>query len=294
MSRILLALFVALVVALGSSTVASAQDVVLKPYALAANDAGAASAQAQASTAALRSAGFRVLGSYQPTPDRTVIAVTNASMLRNAAKTEFGGFGAATRVAITESGGRVQVSFADPRWLAQVYRMNLSNDDVYQGLRDALGGATPFGSKNGLTPGKLRKYHYMTMMPYFDDVELLATHGSHAAAVAAVEKNLKSGTAGASLVYRVDVPGTEQVLFGVALRSGKGSDATVLGACDRGELKQSAYAPYEILVVGGKAYALPGRFRIAQSFPDLSMGNFMKIVSAPGAINEALTAVAGG
>ena len=86
MRRILLALFATLCVALGASTTSLAQDVVLWPYALASNESGSASTQVQETTAALRAAGFRVLGSYQPTPDRTVLAVTNGSMLRNAAR----------------------------------------------------------------------------------------------------------------------------------------------------------------------------------------------------------------
>jgi len=50
--------------------------------------------------------------------------------------------------------------------------------------------------------------------------------------------------------------------------------------------------PYELLVSGPDVIALRGRFRIAQSFPDLTMGTFMKIRSAPGAIKSTLTQVA--
>lgn len=38
---------------------------------------------------------------------------------------------------------------------------------------------------------------------------------------------------------------------------------------------------YRIDVPGKKAYMLNGRFRIALSFPDLMMGQFMTISSAP-------------
>jgi hypothetical protein len=41
-------------------------------------------------------------------------------------------------------------------------------------------------------------------------------------------------------------------------------------------------------VSGKHAYMLHGKFRIAQSFPDLSMGNFMNISGAPDAIENSI------
>jgi len=43
-----------------------------------------------------------------------------------------------------------------------------------------------------------------------------------------------------------------------------------------------------MLVDDNKVYMLHGRFRIALSFPDLSMGTFMKIMSTPGDIEKML------
>ena len=55
--------------------------------------------------------------------------------------------------------------------------------------------------------------------------------------------------------------------------------------------RHTAFLPYEMLVYGNKVYMLHGRFRIALSFPDLSMGTFMKIVSTPGAIESMLQSI---
>lgn len=60
---------------------------------------------------------------------------------------------------------------------------------------------------------------------------------------------------------------------------------------DIGSPKHTGFLPYELLIVGNKAYMLHGRFRIALSFPDLTMSQFMKIVSTPGYIEEKMTAV---
>jgi hypothetical protein len=160
-------------------------------------------------------------------------------------------------------------------------------------LATALGKQEAFGSEKGLPEKKLRKYHYMIAMPYFDDVDELASFDSHAAAVEHIEKRLAAGTAGASKVYRIDLPDKEETLFGVAISQGDGADSAVMMTTDTGELKHTAHLPYELLVTGNKVIALRGKFRIAVSFPDLSMGTFMKISSAPGAIRDTLAAVAG-
>jgi hypothetical protein len=57
------------------------------------------------------------------------------------------------------------------------------------------------------------------------------------------------------------------------------------------DIKSTAHLPYEVLVSDNKVYALYARFRIAISFPDLSMmgpNSFMNIMSAPEAIRKAL------
>ena len=82
------------------------------------------------------------------------------------------------------------------------------------------------------------------------------------------------------------------VLFGVGLSQGEGADQTVMGTTDQAAPRHSAHLPYEILIDGKRVLAFYGQFRIAQSFPDLSMGTFMKISGAPDAIEAALTALA--
>jgi hypothetical protein len=213
--------------------------------------------------------------------------VTNDALRKAAAVTELGGYGAAQRVSVTVADGLVQVAYTNPAWMASVYRMGPDLADVAAALGSALGGGTPFGSKDGLSTAQLRSYHYMALMPYFTDQVVLARHGSHAAALDKVEKGLAASTV-VRRISRIDIPGKEQSLFSVAILDGPGSDATVMGATDRGRLRHTAHLPYEFLVSGEKVLMLPGKFRIAQSFPDLSMGTFMKISAAPGAIEKAI------
>jgi hypothetical protein len=223
-----------------------------------------------------------------------VIVVTSDELKAAAAKSENGGFGAAERVSVTKVGDAIQVAYANPAYTAAAFRMEGDLAGVSAKLAKALGNQESFGVKQGLSEKKLRKYHYMIAMPYFDDVDKLASFDSHAAAVAQIEKNLAAGTAGATQVYRIDIPGKEETVFGVAISSGEGADKTVMPITDTDNLKHTAHLPYEILVTGNEAIALPGKFRIAVSFPDLGMGTFMKISNAPGAIRDVLSAVAGG
>ena len=138
-----------------------------------------------------------------------------------------------------------------------------------------------------MTAKKLGKYHYMLGMPYFDDQIELVTYADYKSALTQVEKGLAASKA-VNKVYRIDIPGKEESVFGVAIVEGDGADKTVMAVTDSGELRHTPHLPYELLVSGGKAYILHGKFRIAQSFPDLSMGTFMKISGAPNAIETAI------
>ncbi|MCA1804590.1 MAG: hypothetical protein LC646_04425 [Xanthomonadaceae bacterium] len=63
------------------------------------------------------------------------------------------------------------------------------------------------------------------------------------------------------------------------------------------ELKQNAYLPYEVMVMGNKVIALHMRFRMAVHFPGLKMmgsNSFMKLMSSPEAIRKALAEAVGG
>ena len=60
---------------------------------------------------------------------------------------------------------------------------------------------------------------------------------------------------------------------------------------DIAQQKHVTFMPYELLVVGKEVRMLHGRFRIALSFPDLTMGTFTKIMSTPGEIEDLLSSL---
>jgi len=283
-----------------SAALAFAQDAVLKPFVLAAKGPGEMVQKVEATKAALTKAGFTVAGSYSPYPGATVIGITSDELRSTAAKSEHGGFGAAMRVSVTKVKDEIQVSYTNPPYLANAYRMAGDLKDTATKLQAALGRIEEFGAE-GLAPAKLRKYHYAFGMEYFDEPNTLASYASHDEAVKAVEAGLAAGRQGVTKVYRVDVAGKKETLFGVAMK-GEGDnkqmdDRYLMSEIDFKELKSTAHLPYDILVSDNKVYAQYARFRIAISFPDLSMmgaNSFMNIMKAPEAIRAALALTVGG
>jgi len=260
----------------------------LKPFILASSDSGTIAGKVEAVKESLVREGFQIVGEYAPYNGAHVIALTSDKLKADAARSELGAYGAVQRVSLTESNGEVQISYMNPFYFAEAYRMDSDPAETASKLEKALGKSVDFGSKKGLSSKKLRKYHYMAMMPYFDDQVKLASFGSHKEAVSTIEKNLAAQTAGNVKVFKIDLPGKDETIFGVGIGEGKGADEKVMKVIDFAELKQTAHLPYDLVVSDGVAYMLHGKFRIALNFPDLKMMTFMKISLAPGGIENSL------
>ncbi len=279
-----------------SVTTAAKADVLLKPFVLASKSTGAIAEKTAQIKLALQGGGFTVVGEYAPYAGSDILIVTNDELKKIAAASEHGGYGAIERISITEAGKEVQVSYTNPVYMANVYRMNNDLSNVAVALAKVLGKVEEFGAAKGLTAKQARKYHYMLGMEYFDEPSLLAEYGSYDEAVQSVDAKLDKNTHGVSKVYRVDLPGKPETVFGVALK-GIGEkkymdDKFIMNEIDFHDVKSTAHLPYEVLVSGNKVYALYARFRIAINFPDLSMmgdNSFMNIMKTPEAIRVVLT-----
>jgi hypothetical protein len=277
------------------STAVLADEALLKPFVLASQGPGTVADKVAAAKTALTANGFSVVGDYSPYQDAEILVVTDDELKNNAAQSEHGGFGAIQRVAVTKVGDDVQVSYTNPVYMANAYRMQGDLKDVAAKLQTALGKVKEFGAK-GLSADDLRDYHYMFGMEYFTDPSMLAVFGSYKEAVDAVEKGLASNKVGATKVYRVDIPGKEESVFGVGLKAPTDADKYmddkyIMSEIDSKDPKSTAHLPYEVLVSGNKVFALYARFRIAIDFPDLSMmgsHSFMNIMKTPEAIKKAL------
>ncbi len=283
-----------------AATAAQAADTLL-PFALASNDAGTVADKLEPTKKALQDNGFEIAGEYSPFPGAHIIVVTNDELKKAGASHGRAGYVAAQRVSLTEMGGKVQVSYTNPLYMAEAYRVDASVKGTAEALKKALGHQKDYGPDEGRTPKELRKYHYTFGMEYFDEPLELASKKSHDEAVSVIEKNLQAKKGGAMKVYRIDIPGTKQTLFGVGMKaSNEGQkymdEKFIMSEIDFKPIRSTPHLPYEILVKGSDAEALHARFRIAINFPDLSMmgaNSFMNIMPTPDAIRDVLKEVAG-
>lgn len=274
----------------------------IKPFVLADNQGADMATAISTARQKLTDAGFEIVGEYSPYDNATIIAVTSDTLKNTAAKTDFGVFGTAQRVTFYSTGENVQVAYTNPVYLAHAYRLDGDLAAVAAQLEGALGKQQTYGSKKGLSADELRDYQYKWLMPYFHDRLSLASYDSYQEAVNGVEAAIAAGKGGVKPVYRIDLPGQEATVFGVNLLGNTSQtecagDQYIMERIDFKDTKSLGHLPYEIVVRGKKAYALRAEFRIAISFPDLSMmgsNSFASIMCAPSAIEAALTRAAGG
>jgi hypothetical protein len=274
----------------------------MKPFILGSTGSGAVADKVAGVKKSLTDNGFKVVGEYSPYEAAHIIIVTNDTLKKVASSHDRGGYAAGQRVAITKVGDQVQITYTNPAYMAAAYHVKGDVSAVTAALAKALGSVKEYGPAEGMDADDIKGYHYTFGMEYFDEPLSLATYDSYEEAVAAVEKGLAAKAGGASKVYRIDLPGKKQTLFGVAMSSettgNKYMDDTfIMNEIDFKETRSTAHLPYDILVTGDEVEALHARFRIAINFPDLSMmgaNSFMNIMPSPDAIKESLTKVAGG
>lgn len=272
-----------------------------KPFILAATVKGDMAVHIAKVKGSLRAQGFSVAGEYGPYDGAHVIVLTNAELQRIAGLTERGAYAAGQRVALTRAGDEIQISYVNPLYLQHAYRLGSDMSAIAKALERALGKQESFGAK-GLTARKLNRFHYSFGMEYFDDPYALVSYKTHQAALAALEQGLAKGQYGVTKIYRIDIPGTQTSVFGVAMKAGSKADrfmddAFQMREVDYRDLRSTAYLPYEILVRGRRVEALHMRFRMAVHFPDLKMmgeHSFMGLIQSPDAIKDVLTLTAGG
>jgi hypothetical protein len=214
---------------------------------------------------------------------------------------ELGGFAATLRVALTVENDKVLVSYTTPEYWWNAYLredytllksqlLPVSNKLATAVKNSGTPKSEAFGSKKGINAEDLMSYRYMVGMPRFENTVILNSFSSHQLAIEHIEANLSKGVPNVKQIYSVELPGKDQKLYGLAL-DGENGESKFLPIIDISNPMHTAFLPYEFLVSGGEVHMLHGRYRIALSFPDLTMGTFTRIMSTPGNIEELLKSV---
>ena len=289
-------------VILGMLSAIAQAEAEYKPFILGSTTSGDVASKVADVKKSLQDSGFEIAGDYSPYGTAHVIVITNGALKKAGGSHDRAGYVAAQRVSITKVGDQVQIAYTNPVYMAAAYQVDADLSAVASTLKTTLGAIKEYGPEDGLSVDDLNSYHYTFGMEYFDEPYDLASYSNQKEAIAEVEKGLASGAGNTAKVYRIDIPGTNQTIYGVGLSAKNGGnkymdDNFIMSEIDFKETRSTAHLPYEILVNNGEVEALHARFRIAINFPDLSMmgsNSFMNIMPSPDAIKEALTKVAGG
>ena len=245
---------------------------------------------------ALKAKGFKIIGTYNPArrSDFSVIVFTSTELESTVLKLyDRSAIAAVLKVGLRKIDGKIEISMTNPEYLFNAYlRDDIKNYEVkLQGISaKAIAAVKPVGNSFSSFGGEveknhLRKYQYMFGMPYFTDPVELEEFASFEEAVNTVEKNLKLLASELTLVYRLTYTKNKQAVYGFALNNKTTGEAAFLPIIGTENI---AAMPYEIIIQRGDVTMLNGRFRLALSWPELTMGTFTKIMSTPGDIEDAM------
>ncbi|KJF41877.1 hypothetical protein [Draconibacterium sediminis] len=245
---------------------------------------------------ALSESGFKILGEYSPAQSEklAVVCYTHPKLEEIALNfSDRGALASALKVGLKKEGETLKISMTNPMYLFYAYfvdgvdeqemALRSISDQAIKAMKNIGTMEVPFGGT--LEKKKLQKYHYKVMMPYFTDAEELKTFDSFDEGLKTIRQNLKAGKGETEKVYELVYTDKEVAVWGVALKNAEDGEAHFLPIIGN---EHVAAMPYEIILQGNTASILPGKYRIALHWPELTMGTFMKIMSTPGDIKTTM------
>ncbi|MCD4729257.1 MAG: hypothetical protein K8R74_01560, partial [Bacteroidales bacterium] len=248
---------------------------------------------------ALSSKGFEVIGEYNPENNDGlyVIAYTRDDLQKTVIKVkDRGALASVLKVGLVKKEEKIIVSVLNPSYLFYAYLMdeadaymnelNIVTNDVKSAMKAVGEDYTGFGGSEEAKD--LKDYHYMMMMPYFTDPVELNEFDSFEQGVSTIRKNLNAKKGNTVKVYEVILENEKVAIFGVGLLEPEEGEAHFLPIIGEDNI---AAMPYEIILQGKEATMLHGKYRFALHWPKLTMGQFMKISSTPGDVEDFMEAL---
>jgi len=222
--------------------------------------------------------GLELLGTHQVAGSNqyTVVVYTSPD-LKKAAAISKRGFIAALHI-LHNSKDR-EIIASNPEYFMRAFLQKDYKDGMAKPVNDALAAALGplIPTKYSLPTKKLKKYKFMMGMPNYDDFQRVGK-GTTAELLAKLQENAKEGIV---FTQKLNEDGSS-VLCGVAL-----SDEIENFNQKIETMKQSHLLPYSVLIENGEAKIMHAKYYLALSFPNLTMGEFMKIMGTPGDIKDA-------
>lgn len=223
----------------------------------------------------LKQAGFEVLATYSPVKKGTTIVFTNAALKAQGAKTGRA-YAAILRLFIDDK--EKMISFTNPVYFAKAYMQSEYDHSIFNAQLDAINRefSDLKGSVDKMKFDDLQDYHFMIGMPSYADVNELAK--------AKNEKLLSKARGykkGKFMIFELKLS-DNSTLVGYDLGKRTKKFVKKIGRAN------AAILPYCISIESGKASSLEAKYYIALSYPLLSMTEFTKIATVPGAITKDL------
>jgi len=236
---------------------------------------GAMTAEAVSST--LTSAGFEVIGTYTVNKKNKLetVVFTNDT-LKAMANKPGRGFAGIGRILI--DGKNSQISISNPVYFGKAFMQDDADYDQLASVKTALTAAFP-GLKDSSDKWEyddLADYHFMVAMPYYQDSAVIG-EGS----VDSLLKKAESYKKGKFHLFTLKLA-ENRYLVGYDLSKRTAKFPEKIG------LDKAGLLPYTILIENDEARMLAPKFYLAVSYPQLTMGQFMKIATVPGAIEKDL------
>jgi hypothetical protein len=248
---------------------------------------------------AIQAANFRIIGQYEVAgrADLKVLCFTRPDLKTATAHyQDRGALASVLKIGIRREGDQVEVSILNPKYMFVAYfgknykeqspALKTIDADAKNILINTFGALTDFGGS--LETEELEKYHYKMMMPYFDDPIELETYDSFAEGLAFIRQKISESKADIQLVYELVDQEQQTAVFGIGMlnaETGEGSYLPIIG--DR----HIAALPYEIILQKNTVSMLHGKYRFALYWPELTMSEFMKIMSTPGDVEDMMEGI---
>ena len=278
--------------------VSSMAQVELSPF-MGVNTSGSVADVSAKVEVALQDGNFEIVGQYNVAghDDLKVICFTRDDIKKTTSFFEDrGALAAVLKIGIKKDADKIEVSILNPVYMFYAYfgedykdqkpALEKIDKDAKNVLTSTFGNLSAFGG--ALEIEELKKYHYKVMMPYFDDPEDLEDYDSFEEGLAFIRKKIAASGKDILSVYEVVIPEKQTAIFGIGLlhpETGEGSFLPIIGE------RQIAAMPYEIILQGTEVTMLHGKYRFALYWPELTMGEFMKIMSTPGDVEDAMESI---
>jgi hypothetical protein len=244
---------------------------------------------------AIKANGYEVIGEYNPAHDENLFVVCFTNQELRGLSLQFsdrGPLASVMKAGFVKENSKVTITLLNPEYMFLAYwgkQLNGQEDllvmvsEKVKSIFKEFGTLENYGGE--VKTKDLPGYHYMMMMPYYDDPDELKEFNSFEEGLEIIRKNLEKKKGNTYKVYEQVFLNKKIAVFGVALWDDETGEAHFLETVGEGHI---ANLPYEIILQDKTATMLAGKYRIALYWPELTMGTFLKIKSTPGEIEDTM------